>query len=220
MSEPLNEQLSAFIDGELPGAEGDLFVRQIPKDRGLREAASRYYLMGEAIRAERSPVRAGFSARVCTAIAREQLDLSGGVAMAAASRGARRFAGWWRPVAGVGIAASVALIAILVVRDQQKERKVPALESVAVVRVADQGAAERPQVAASRTSASKSDEQSIYVVPPDVATANSPLTRAQLASYVFAHSEYSSLPGRRNVVSDAAVQDDAAEAPPAEARKP
>lgn len=219
MSEPLHEQLSAFIDGELPRAEGDLFVRRIPRDRGLRAAASRYCLMGEAIRAEHSPVRAGFSARVCAAIAREQPDVSVGQAMAAAARGARRFAGWWRPVAGVGIAASVALVALLVVRDQQKERKVPAMAPAAVVKVTDQDA-ERRLAAAARAAAAKSDELSIYVVPPDSAAASSPLTRAQLASYVFAHSEYSLLPGRRNVVSDAAVQDDAAEVPSAEAPKP
>ncbi|HZF15625.1 MAG TPA: sigma-E factor negative regulatory protein [Steroidobacteraceae bacterium] len=223
MSEPLNAQLSAFIDGELPPAEGDLFARQVSADRTVRAAASRYYLMGEAIRAERSPVRMGFCSRVSAAIAGEQLPAGDGIADVKAARRVPRILAWWKPIAGVAMAAGVALVAILVVRDQQSERKAPEIAQAGIARAGESTATgatvtARPLESGARSAGS--GESSIYVIPPNVGVVSSPLTRAQLASYVFAHSEYSSLPGRRNVVSDAAGQDDAAEEAPVEAPKP
>ncbi len=127
MSEPLNEQLSAFIDGELPNEESELFVRQIPRDTQLRATASRYYLIGQAVRAELPSVRRGFAARVLAAVAREP-DASG--AAAAVSAMARelprsRWFGLWKPAAGLAVAAGVAMVAIPFFQQRQVERELP-----------------------------------------------------------------------------------------------
>jgi len=227
MTEPLKEQLSAFIDGELPRAEGELFVRQVPRDAELRAAANRYYLMGQAIRAEPSSVRRGFSDRVAAAVARETpaagvaASVSAGVTAIARQLPGPRLVHWWKPVAGVAVAASVALAAILIVQNQQGAREVP---SIPGVQNAQGGAATAPVVAQATPQAqprsTTNEPANPYVVPPKDNSPRAALTAARLASYVFAHSEYSSLPGRRNVVSDAASQDDGSVPVPAEGPAP
>jgi negative regulator of sigma E activity len=216
MSEPLHEQLSAFIDGELARTEGDLFVRRLPRDSELRSAAGRYYLIGQAIRAEQSLVRRGFAARVAAAV---KLEVPAGSAVGALSAVARalpgaRWTGWWKPTAGVVVAAGVALVAILVFQNQQRDRELPQIaQATAVVTPGRAVPAAAVPSAASKTGGT--GEPWSYVVPPAGADSETPLAAARLASYVFAHSEYSSLPGRRNVVSDAAAEESQAKTVPA-----
>jgi negative regulator of sigma E activity len=227
MSEPLNEQLSAFIDGELPSEESGLFVRQIPRDAQLRATASRYYLIGQAVRAELPSVRRGFAARVLAAVAQEPGASGAAAAVSAMARELprSRWFGLWKPAAGIAVAAGVAMVAILFFQQRQGERAPPEVIAYIVpngtpynVHLRSDTAAEPTQVVSGT-----SGEPRSYTVPPLAPATESPLGAARLASYVLAHSEYSSLPGRRNVVSDAAVQDIEAtqvEAAPAEAPKP
>jgi sigma-E factor negative regulatory protein RseA len=222
MSDPLNEQLSAFIDGELPRAEGDLFVRHVPRDAELRSMASRYYLIGQAIRAEHSSVRSGFAARVLAVVAREvpQTGVAGSVTALARDLPRSRWFGLWKPAAGLAIAASVAMLAILVLQNQRGTHdNLPLLAKATTPAPATTAAQARVATVKPELTAFGSNEPKSYVVPPAGDGTNAPLAAARLASYVFAHSEYSSLPGRRNVVSDAAVQQIGADAP-AEATKP
>jgi negative regulator of sigma E activity len=217
MTQPLNEQLSSFIDGELPREEGDLFIRQVPRDAELRLAAGRYYLIGQAIRAEQSAVRRGFAARVVAAVAEEGpvTGVVAGVTAMARNLPRSRFAGWWRPAAGVAVAAGVAMVAIFVVQYQQGGRVLPV---AAPAKVAVTPGPANPDSRSAR--AGGSNEPATYIVPPPADSRLVPLNAARLASYVFAHSEYSSLAGRRNVVSDAAVQDDSAQVAASEAPAP
>jgi len=220
MGDPLHEQLSAFIDGELSRDEGDLFVRRVPRDAGLRSAASRYYLIGQAIRAEHSAVRDGFATRVMTAVRQDTRESGAAAVMTAMARAlpSKRWSGWWKPAAGVGIAASVAVIAIFVFQNQQRARDLPQIAQATPAVVLPQA----PAVAepAPATVHTGSGEPSSYVVPPAGTGVEPPLGAARLASYVLAHSEYSSLPGRRNVVSDAAVQETQPDPVPAGAPSP
>jgi sigma-E factor negative regulatory protein RseA len=223
MSEPLNEQLSAFIDGELPGEEGVLFVRRVPRDAELRSAASRYSLIGQAIRAEQSSIRRGFTARVIAAVARETTATGVTAGVTAGARNVPRSSvlAWWKPVAGIAVAASVAIVAILIVQNQQGARDLPqvagATQSTTAAAAARTPAATSVSQIDTRTGTS---EPTSYTVPPKGDGPQAPLAAARLASYVFAHSEYSSLPGRRNVVSDAAVQDNPEDSPRIEAPAP
>jgi sigma-E factor negative regulatory protein RseA len=217
MTEPLNDQLSAFLDGELPRAESELFVRRLPRDAELRAAASRFYLIGQAIRAEQSAVRRDFAARVVAAVVQEGpvTGVVAGVTAMARNLPRSRLAEWWKPAAGVAVAAGVAMVAILVVQNQQGARVLPVLTptpEVAKIGPAKPGS--------QFTRPGGSNEPAIYVVPPKGDSPLAPLNAARLASYVFAHSDYSSLPGRRNVVSEAAVQDDSAKSAAAEAPAP
>jgi len=71
MSELLNEQLSALLDGELPPEETSLLLRRLDREAELAGRLARYRLCGDVLRGERVQPRAGFTLRVSAAIAAE-----------------------------------------------------------------------------------------------------------------------------------------------------
>jgi len=197
MSEQIREQVSAFLDGELPGSETELLLKRLTRDAELRESFGRYALIGEALRGAGSgaggyPLSRGFAAGVTAAINGEAVP-AGSPAMN--SRAPR----WWRPVAGAAVAAGVAAVAVVAL---QQRTVSPSLR--AVVPVMAQNVA-KPKEALS------------YTVPA-VAPAEAPamLPAARLTSYVFAHSRYSSVLGQSNVLSGLLA--DADEQSPADSR--
>ncbi|MGA0027689.1 MAG: sigma-E factor negative regulatory protein, partial [Steroidobacteraceae bacterium] len=50
MTETIKEQLSAFLDGELPEAETTLLLKRLERDDDLRATLSRYSLIGAVMR--------------------------------------------------------------------------------------------------------------------------------------------------------------------------
>ena len=52
MSERIKEQLSAFLDGELPEPESALLLKRLERDDDLRGALSRYSLIGAVLRSD------------------------------------------------------------------------------------------------------------------------------------------------------------------------
>jgi negative regulator of sigma E activity len=107
MNDAIKTQISAFIDGELPDNEAELLLRRMSQDGELRQQAAEYLCMGRAIRGERSVAGIGrlrdrISAALDDKAFLEELD----VAVTARSR-------FIRPLAGVAIAATVALAALL-----------------------------------------------------------------------------------------------------------
>ncbi len=50
MSEQIREQVSAFLDGELPNTETELLLKRLTRDGELRESFGRYAVIGEALR--------------------------------------------------------------------------------------------------------------------------------------------------------------------------
>src|SRR5258708_26595418 len=102
MSEQIREQVSAFLDGELPNSETELLLKRLTRDGELRESFGRYALIGEAIRGtSRGLLTKGFAGRVNLAIDGELIPVNGPASQA---RGLR----WWRPFAGAAVAAGVA----------------------------------------------------------------------------------------------------------------
>src|SRR3984885_7892563 len=105
MSEQIREQVSAFLDGELPNTETELLLKRLTRDGELRESFGRYALIGEAGRGAGPHILTrGFASRVNVAI-----DGEPGVAVRAAA--SPRVIRWWRPFAGVTVAAGVATVA-------------------------------------------------------------------------------------------------------------
>lgn len=103
----LESQLSAMYDGELPAAECELLSRRLVREEPLRAAWSRYAVIGAALRAEPvARVRSDFARRVSA-------RLDSGVPQASRRR-LRRSLGQW--AVGAGVAASVAGVAILLLR--------------------------------------------------------------------------------------------------------
>src|SRR5262249_9388825 len=73
MSDPVKEQLSACLDGELSRAELDLVLRQVGRDSELKQAMSRYAAIGEALRSSGTVrVSPDFASRVAAAVEAEQ----------------------------------------------------------------------------------------------------------------------------------------------------
>lgn len=190
MTETLNEQLSCFLDGELPEAETTLLLKRLERDEELKGTLSRYSLIGAVLRTEGdAPAARNVAARVREVVSREPLP-----------DGAR--ARWLRPVAGLALAAGVAAAMVLVLpAGQPGPGASPALVAAATP------AAQVAQVAEFAPVVEAADEVDepppSYTTPPVPAGSGNALSPAQLASYLLAHSEYTDPLGRRNVVTGA-----------------
>lgn len=109
MNETLQSQVSAFIDGELSAGESELLIRRLSHNGELRELADRYIRIGRMIRGE-GEVDGLRSLRDRVAAAIESEELPPPV-----ERPARRV-NLLRPAAGVAIAAAVAVVALMGLR--------------------------------------------------------------------------------------------------------
>jgi sigma-E factor negative regulatory protein RseA len=204
MTDPIHEQISSFLDGELPVAESELLLKRLERDAQLRNTVGRYALIGEALRSTEAggPTR-DFAARVSRAIEQES----------APGRAWRPVANWLKPVAGGAIAAGVAAVALVTLRIA------PVAEPV------ESAAAREPAAAPLLVSAvpePSADAMPSYTVPMSKANFPPPpiqvVNNGRLANFVMAHSEYSTPLGRRNVLTgllaeEAIDQNDAADAP-------
>lgn len=187
MTESVNEQLSACLDGELPEAELDLLLKRLERNPDLRESLGRYTVIGEALRHTRPVVASrSFADKVMAAVEQEP----------AAARRAPRFSPVWartlRPVAGVGVAAAVAALAIFSVQQT----------GVAPGPVAANGPA------ATATVAANADELPSNIVPTTTSVQPAFVPATRLTNYVVAHSEYSSPLARRSVLTGVLAEDD------------
>jgi negative regulator of sigma E activity len=189
MSDTVNEQLSACLDGELPEAELDLLLKRVARDQELGRTLGRFALTGEALRgAGAVRASASFADRVSAAIAADA-SVTPSQRVSRISPSVMR---WLRPAAGFAVAAGVATVAVLSVRTT------PVPEPALV--------AQAPASVSSPVAANDS-----YVVPANTISNFVPATR--LTNYVVAHSEYSSPLGMRTVLSGVlSEEDEAAEA--------
>lgn len=107
MTDSLNEQLSACLDGQLPEAELELLLKRMERDSELRHTLGRYSLVGEALRGH-GAVRASadFADLVSAAIAAETTT-PGRV-----NRPHPAVLRWLGPAAGAAVAAGVAAVAV------------------------------------------------------------------------------------------------------------
>jgi len=185
-NETLHSQLSAFVDDELPAAETDLFVRRLARDADLKQAMSRYQLMGEVLRAPmvKTQLSCDFSTRITAALDRED----GAVAVPAAAAPKLPVGRWLKPAAGLAVAASVAWVAVLAVRPQPATLNAENLSAEEILQPVE--------VTAQKMVAANS-----YVVPVVSDAPSAPIPATRLTNYVVAHSEFSSPLGRRNMMT-------------------
>lgn len=182
MTESVNEQLSACLDGELPTAELDLLLKRLERNPELRDSLGRYTVIAEALHHTKPVVASrSFADKVMAAVDREQ---------PAAVRRAPRISPFWarslRPVAGIGVAATVAALAIFSV---QRAGVPPAPI-----------AANEPVAAPAAVVAQSDDAAASYIVPT-TSTPSAFVPATRLTNYVVAHSEYSSPLARRSVLT-------------------
>ena len=116
MSEESTQKLSALVDGELSSAETAAVVDQAHLDPGLRAKWARYHVIGEAMRGGLpAHLRRDLASRVSAAVAAEPAIIAI-PAIAAAATPRRPAPRLLKPVAGLAIAASVALFAVVAVQ--------------------------------------------------------------------------------------------------------
>jgi sigma-E factor negative regulatory protein RseA len=202
MSEQIREQVSAFLDGELPSSETELLLKRLTRDAELRESFGRYCLIGESLRGG-SPTRLthGFTARVNRAIDGEPL-----VAVAQTPRG--RSTRWWRPFAGAAVAAGVAAVAVVAL---QQRAIAPTLRSGLPVTAQNMVSAQNG-APTQQASPAKPTEALSYTVPAAVSETPTAMPAARLTNYVFAHSKYSAVMGQNDVLNDLLSDADADDA--------
>jgi len=124
MSDEIREQLSALADDELSDVERPLLLGRMQRDAGLRECLGHYQLIGEVMRGIADTNTLGVADRVRQVL---QADVSDQLRDAPKREGFN----WWKPLAGVAVAASVALVAVLTVSSLRESdiSAVPALAS-------------------------------------------------------------------------------------------
>ena len=119
MKDKLHEQLSAMVDDELTESEQALLTRQIGSDTDLHRRLSRYQLISDALRNQLPDrVDPAFSARVQIAVRNETTKTS----MVA---GSRPLTAMLKPVVGLAVAASIAVVAVLSLQSVREEADMP-----------------------------------------------------------------------------------------------
>ena len=188
MTEQVSDQISAFIDDELSDEESAFLLRRFERDADARNRAARYTMIGAALRDELSPDHSILRRRIAAALT--------GTVPSAQQRPAPRLQWrYFRPAVGVGIAATVAVAAIV------------GLRAVNVARVGAPGA---PATVSAPLQTRAAEPAPSYVVPRDVSdvpVAGVATGTVRLTNYVMHHSEYASrlgrLPAHSNVVGAA-----------------
>jgi sigma-E factor negative regulatory protein RseA len=179
MTDQINDQISAFIDNELSADESALLVRRFERDPEARARAMRYTLIGASLRGELlEPHPSVLRQRVAAA-------LSGNTPIAprARERWTDRVA---RPLLGVGIAATVAVVAIGVLRSVNETSVSPG----GVLPVAATPLETREAVVAPS-----------YVVPQDTDPSRT-VAPIRLTNYLMHHGEFASGLTRTSVNSN------------------
>lgn len=179
MSDEIREQLSAMADDELSEVERPLLLGRLQREPELRACLGRYQLIGEVL-------RGGVGATATLGVAdRVQRALAGDVPMrspAASAHNSRH--GWLKPAAGVAIAASVALVAVLSVnavrRTETELTSVPPL------------AEGEPVTGATMTQVSDSGTESWDRLDPRI--------DKRMSGYLVNHNEYAASRGVQGVM--------------------
>ncbi len=105
MTQKLREQISALCDHELPEGEHELLLRRFSVEKSLRLHWERYHLIGAAMRKELPPVDTrGLADQVMASLQTEAVPVP---------EQTKVMPGFLRGFAGMAIAATVAVVAIV-----------------------------------------------------------------------------------------------------------
>ncbi len=180
MNDEIREQLSALADDELNEVEQPLLLGRLQRDAGLRACLGRYQLIGEVMRGTGATATLGVAERVQQALADDQMPVNARVSAKTAL---------WKPVAGLAVAASVALVAVLTVTsvNTPPENHVPVLATADPEPVA----APVPGSAATRVSDAGTDQRWDRLDPS---------IDKRLSGYLVNHNEYAASHGVQGVM--------------------
>lgn len=169
MTEQIHDQTSAFIDDELSSEECAFYVRRLERDSETRSRLARYMTVGAVLRNETLLPDPDLLRR------RINASLDGGVSVVAArAPRSRIWAGFVKPAVGTGIAATVALAAVIMLRG-----------------TGELGASDPSGPAALQATRQSTDSAS-YVVPQEPPRQGSVALPIRYTNYLMHHGEYAS----------------------------
>jgi sigma-E factor negative regulatory protein RseA len=186
MSEQIREQVSAFLDGELPGSETELLLKRLTRDPELRQSFGRYALIGETLRG------VGGASLSLSFAARVNRTIDGEPAAPALPASRARPMRWSKRLAGTAVAAGVTAVAVVA---WQQRAVTPGIIAPA------------PRVMAQNVRLAGVPKEPLSYTVPAPAAAPAMLAPARLTNYVFAHSKYSVGLGQGNLLSTLLSED-------------
>lgn len=212
MSEQIREQISAFLDGELPDSETELLLKRLSRDEELRAIFGRFAFAGDVMR------QPGCTLRSRSLVAGVNRCIDGEPQAMPQTMAVARVRRWWRPVVGAAVAAGVAVVAVVSVERHSSMPLAPSTAArVPMAALHSSGPAPVPAPRLASVPAVKSGglhEALSYTVPAVSGEQFSVLPPTRLTSYVLAHSKYSSVLGQRNVLSGLMADQPEASMPP------
>ncbi len=110
MNDQSREQVSALMDDELSTQEAQQTLRQLQQDQELRQQWSRYHLIGDVMKGETPQVNAAQTAARISALIAEEPAI---IAIPKRRPLLPQNSVWFRAMAGAGLAASVAALAVI-----------------------------------------------------------------------------------------------------------
>ena len=124
MNKEIDEKISALMDGDLSANEIDETLNQLCAEESLREQWQRMHLTRDAMQGESTDNYLGsnFSAGVMAALQDEQIPVVVddanvvSVDFAGKQKTAKASPSWMRPVAGLAVAASVAMVSVVALK--------------------------------------------------------------------------------------------------------
>jgi sigma-E factor negative regulatory protein RseA len=122
----INEKISALLDDDLSAKELDELIRVMESGDSNSASASRYQMVGEAIRHQFSDASLiDIRSQVSAAIAAESLETESPrdqISKPVQSSGNSMFdlSAWFRPLGGLAVAASVALVTVVAVMQMEQ----------------------------------------------------------------------------------------------------
>jgi sigma-E factor negative regulatory protein RseA len=180
MNDEIREQISALADDELSDVERPLLLSRLEHDPQLAACLGRYRLIGQAMRGSGDAATLGIAERVQSVLAEEdEPAVQAAVPQPVPAR-------WAKPVAGLAVAASVAMVAVLSVDALRS----PGPETVpALAKTEPTTAANQPLPALAQTAAA----------PVEQWDRLDPSIDKLLAGYLVNHSEYAAMHGTQGV---------------------
>jgi sigma-E factor negative regulatory protein RseA len=189
MGTKFEEKLSALVDNELTSFESRRLINELANDPVLKSRWGRYHLMGDLMRGEvYLEAENNFAAGVMSRINEEAVP----------EVSSRNKNAWLKPMTGVAIVASVAVVSLFSLKNITNEG---GFTSEQMVTVGETAPANSP-VASSTTAPGNSMVQPVSVENPAVVDPEGkidPLQRIssepRMNSYLATHAEFAARPG-------------------------
>lgn len=182
------EQLCALMDGGLSPDEARFLLRRLQHDAELGGCWERWQMIGETLRGRAvAPLPADFSQRVAAAIAAEP-------AVAVRASNGPRWARW----GGGALAASVALIALFVVRQQTPAGPEPQAEPVAPIVASAPAPVRAPEPVVPPAPAAADPQPAAALAAAAVAVAEVPRRAANRRTSTRSQAQRAALRAREN----------------------